>query len=345
MFGSHFYHATMRKSVAVFGTMFNDISVIRKDGGGGVLNQIKVPLAYGPKQKFLARLDQNSITDGSMALKLPRMSFEMTSLSLDTNKKENKRNKLTTSYAADNTKRQTIQTQVPYDIGMQLNILAKNQDDGLQILEQILPYFQPDYTVTIKPIDGWTNYKQDVPIILTSVSIADEYEGDFVSRRVLTYTLEFTMKMTFYSGTGTQNVIKSVDVDWFNKSNTSEQYSGQDFDISPTTATVDDTLVTGTPGSGEYNIVTSYDPLGVPNSWTAIVTSPSGTFTVGETVTGSVSGTTGTVSIYTVANPPTVPNTILSFAQPTGYLNIGETLTGGSSGATATVASYTTSDD
>jgi len=324
--------------------MFNNISVIRKDGGGGVLNQIKVPLAYGPKQKFLARLDQNSIQDGSMALKLPRMSFEMSSLSLDTNKKENKRNKLTSSYAADNTKRQTIKTQVPYDIGMQLNIMAKNQDDGLQILEQILPWFQPDYTVTIRPIDGWANYKQDVPIILTSVNIADEYEGDFVSRRVLTYTLDFTMKMTFYSGTGTQNVIKSVDIDWFNKANTAEQYSGQDFTISPTTATVDDKLVTGTPGSDEYNIVTSYDPLGVPGSWTAIVTSPSGTFTVGETVTGSVSGTTGTVSAYTVANPPSVPNTVLSFATPSGYLNVGETLTGGSSSATATVASYTTSD-
>ena len=242
-------------------------------------------------------------------------------------------------------KRQQIRTQTPYNIGVQLNILAKNQDDGLQILEQILPWFQPDYTVTIKPIDGWTNYKQDVPIVLTSVSIADEYEGDFVSRRVLTYQLDFTMKMTFYSGTGTQNVIKSIDIDWYNKANTSEQYAGVDYKVSPTTATEDDTLVTGTPGSGEYNIVTSYDPLGVPESWTMVVTSPSGTFTIGEIVTGSTSGTTGEVSIWTPADPPAIPNTILAMAVPSGYLNIGETMTGGSSGATAIVASYTTSDD
>jgi hypothetical protein len=325
--------------------MFNNISVIRKDGAGGVLNQIKVPLAYGPKQKFLARLDQNSLTDGAMALKLPRMSFEITSLEVDLNKKENKLNKITAPYSTDTNKRQHIQAQTPYNIGMQLNILAKNQDDGLQVLEQILPYFQPDYTVTIKPIDGWANYKQDVPIILNSVTILDEFEGDYASRRVLTYSLDFTMKMTFYSGTDTQGIIKSIDIDWYNKGNTTEQFAGVDIDVVPATATADDTLVTGTPASGEYNIVTSYDPLGVPNSWIATVTSLSGTFTVGETITGSISGTTGTVSTYTVANPPTVPNTILGMAAPSGYLNIGETLTGGSSGATATIASYITSDD
>ena len=345
MFGSHFYHATMRKSVAVFGTMFNNISVIRKDGAGGVLNQIKVPLAYGPKQKFLSRLDQNTLTDGSMALRLPRMSFEITSLEVDLNKKENKLNKITAPYSTDTNKRQHIQAQTPYNIGMQLNILAKNQDDGLQVLEQILPFFQPDYTVTIRPIDGWNNYKQDVPIILNTVSILDEFEGDYLSRRVLTYSLDFTMKMTFYSGTDTQGIIKSIDIDWYNQSNTDEQYEGVNIDVVPSTATGDDTLVTGTPGSGEYNIVTTYDPLGVPNSWIAIVTSPSGTFTIGEAVTASISGTTGTVSIWTPANPPTVPNTTLAIATPSGYLNIGEIITGGSSGATATVASYTTSDD
>ena len=214
MFGSHFYHATMRKSVAVFGTMFNNISVVRLDGSGGILNQIKVPLAYGPKQKFLSRIDQDTMSDASMAIKLPRMSFEISSLSVDSNKKENKRNTITADLSTDNTKRQTINAQVPYNIGMQLSIMTKNQDDGLQILEQILPYFQPDYTVTIKPIDGWTNFKQDVPIILNDVSIDDQYDGDYVSRRVLTYTVNFTMKMTFYSGAGSSKVIKNVDIDY-----------------------------------------------------------------------------------------------------------------------------------
>ena len=339
MFGTHFYHATMRKSVAVFGTMFNNISVIRKDGSGGILNQIKVPLAYGPKQKFLARIDQETMDDASMALKLPRMSFEITSLGVDLTKKENKLNKITSAHATDSYKRQSIRAQTPYDIGMQLNILAKNQDDGLQILEQIVPYFQPDYTVTIKPIDGWTDYKQDVPIILNSVSIEDSYDGDFITRRVLTYTLDFTMKMTFYSGIGAQGVIKEVQLDLFNKANTSEKYSGVNYKVNPKTAEVDVTLVTGTPGTDEYNIVTSYDPLGVPDSFTSIVGTVSGTFTQQEVITGSLSGNTGEMSVFN-ADIPEGSNT-MGIAIPSGWFQVGETLTGSSSGATAVIESYT----
>ena len=329
MFGAHFYHATMRKSVAVFGTLFNNISVIRKDGSGGILNQIKVPLAYGPKQKFLSRLDQNTQSDASMALKLPRMSFEITDLDVDLNKKENKLNKITAAHASDGNKRQQIRTQTPYNIGVQLNILAKNQDDGLQILEQILPYFQPDYTVTIKPIDGWADYKQDVPIILNTVSILDEYEGDYETRRVLTYTLDFTMKMTFYSGVGNQSVIKTVEVDWFNQANYSEKYSGVNVKVNPKTAKETD----------DHTIVTTYDPLGVPDSFTAIVNTVSGTFQLQETVTGSGSNNSGEVGSW-IPNVPS-PNSTIGIAIPTGHFQIGETLTGRTSGATAVIASYT----
>ena len=318
MFGSHFYHATMRKSVAVFGTLFNNISVVRKDGSGNLLNQIKVPLAYGPKQKFLARLDQNTMSDASMALKLPRMSFEITSLGVDLNKKENKKNKITAAYASDNAKRQTINAQVPYDIGVQLNIMAKNQDDGLQILEQILPFFQPDYSVTIKPIDGWTDYKQDVPIILTSVSIEDQYDGDFVTRRVLTYTLDFTMKMTFYSGTGTQNVIKTIDIDWLDKAN-NMFLEGQDFTVNPSTATVDDV----------YTVTSTIDYLNVPESMTLTLSSVSGTYVVAETVSGSTSGTTASVT--------SIDGTTMIVSDPTGYFYSSEILTGGTSAATSTI--------
>jgi len=327
MFGSHFYHATMRKSVAVFGTMFNNITVVRKDGSGGILNQIKVPLAYGPKQKFLSRVDQDTMSDASMAIKLPRMSFEITSLSVDTNKKENKRNKITAA-DSDNTKRKTIQAQVPYNIGMQLSIMAKNQDDGLQILEQIVPFFQPDYTVTIKPIDGWTNFKQDVPIILGGVSIDDQYDGDYVSRRVLTYTLDFTMKMTFYSGAGSQSVIKNVDIDWLNKSN-NMFLEGQNFAVNPQTATEDDTLVTGTPGSDQYSITSTIDYLNVPSSMTLTLGSVSGTFQVAETITGGTSGTTAKVT--------SISGTTMVVSDPTGYFYQSETITGGTSTATATV--------
>ena len=212
MFGGHFYHATMRKSVAVFGTLFNNINVIRKDGSGGILSQVKVPLAYGPKQKFLARLDQETGFDAPLAIKLPRMAFEISSLEIDDSQKLQKKNKIVETHGSDITKRKTINHYTSYNIGMSLFILVKNQDDGLQIMEQILPYFQPDYTVTIKPVDNFT-YKQDVPIVLDSVSIDDQYEGDFTERRVLTYQLDFTMKMKFYGPTKDVGLIREVNVD------------------------------------------------------------------------------------------------------------------------------------
>lgn len=211
MFGDHFYHATLRKSVAVFGTLFNNISVIRKDGNGNVLNQIKVPLAYGPKQKFLSRIDSETNRDASMAIKLPRMSFEITGINIDAASKLPKRSAITET-GTDTNSKNVIKNMVSYDIGMQLNIMAKNQDDGLQVLEQILPYFQPEYNLTIRPVDGF-QFKQDVPIILNSASITDDYEGDYATRRVLVYTLDFTMKMKFYGPTTDQKVIREVSVD------------------------------------------------------------------------------------------------------------------------------------
>lgn len=210
MFGTHFYHATLRKSVAVFGTLFNNISVIRKDGTGNILNQIKVPLAYGPKQKFLSRIDSETNRDASMAIKLPRMSFEITGIDIDAASKLPKRSAIVEDGANSNSKN-VIKNMVSYNIGMQLNIMAKNQDDGLQILEQILPYFQPEYNLSIRPVDGF-DFKQDVPIILNSASITDDYDGDYLTRRVLVYTLEFTMKMKFYGPTGDQKIIREVDV-------------------------------------------------------------------------------------------------------------------------------------
>ena len=246
MFGSHFYHATMRKSVAVFGTLFNNISVIRKDGSGGILNQIKVPLAYGPKQKFLARLDSDTGQDASMAIKLPRMAFEITSLEIDTNQKMQKRNKITETHASDVTKKKTIKHFTSYNIGMSLYCMAKNQDDGLQIVEQILPYFQPEYSVTIRPVDGF-NHKQDVQVILNNVDIQDDYEGDFTTRRVLIYQMDFLMKMKFYGPTADQGIIREINLDFKEVGNATRKFEDMDFTINPTTADEADT----------YNVVTT----------------------------------------------------------------------------------------
>ena len=243
MFGGHFYHATMRKSVAVFGTLFNNLNVVRKDGSGGILSQLKVPLAYGPKQKFLARLDQSTGFDASVAIKLPRMAFEITGLELDNTQKGIKLNKIIENHGSDITKRKTIKNYTSYNIGMSLYIMTKNQDDGLQIVEQILPYFQPEYTVSITPVDNFI-HKQDVPVILDSVTIDDSYEGDFTERRVLIYQLDFTMKMKFYGPTADVGLIREVNID-FEKFGTTNIMEEMDFTVG-NTDTADNFTVTTT---------------------------------------------------------------------------------------------------
>jgi len=239
MFGGHFYHATTRKAVAIFGTLFNNLKVIRKDGSGNVLNQIKVPLAYGPKQKFLARIDAITGSDASMAIKLPRVAFEITTLALDSTQKLQKRNQVIENHATNANKKKTLNHIVAYDIGISLYILAKNQDDGLQIMEQILPYFQPEYTVTITPVEGF-QYKQDVPIVLQSVSIQDDYEGDFITRRALIYQLDFNMKMKYFGPTTDQGVIKEINIDFNEDVGGANILEDMDITISPTNAEEDD---------------------------------------------------------------------------------------------------------
>lgn len=245
MFGDHFYHSTMRKSVAVFGTLFNNLKVIRKAADGSVLNQIRVPLAYGPKQKFLARLDQETGFDAPMAIKLPRMAFEITSLTLDQTQKLAKRTKIVETHASDVTKKKTIKQFTSYDIGMSLYIMSKNQDDGLQIVEQILPYFSPEYNVTITPVNGF-NHKQDVAIILGGVQIDDQYEGEITERRVLIYQLDFIMKMKFYGPTGDQGIIREINIDFNEDSGGANILENLDITITPSNADEDDnyTVVT-----------------------------------------------------------------------------------------------------
>lgn len=210
MFGTYFYHSHIRKTVAVFGTLFNDISVHRKDASGGVISYVKVPLSYGPKQKFLTRLfEEPDLNAPEVAIRLPRMSFEITGMQYDTSVKLNKMNTLA---KPDIHGQNTIRNPVPYILNFQLSVYAKNQDDALQVVEQILPMFNPEYVVTLKEIPE-LDIKRDIPIVLQSVTYSDDYEGDFTSRRVLIYTLEFTMK-TFFYGPIKQNqaVIKDANV-------------------------------------------------------------------------------------------------------------------------------------
>jgi hypothetical protein len=211
--GQYFYNQTMKKAVAVFGTIFNNIKIVRQGG-----SMERVPLSYGPKAKFLSRInsDRNEAVNRSIAIKLPRMAFEITSISYDTTAKLNRMNKRFFPIDGNNTKKNTVMQSVPYKLGIQLNILATNQYDALQIFEQILPSFTPEYTIAIKNMEG-PDTSTDVPIVLTGVSFSDEYEGSFETRRTLIYTLDFDMRVRFAGTTSEGKIIRIVDTYYYSK--------------------------------------------------------------------------------------------------------------------------------
>lgn len=215
MLDQRFYWGTIRKAIVAFGNMFNQITIERKDSAGDVEQVLKVPLAYAPKQKFLARIQQRpNVDDRNTQITLPRMSFEMTSMNYDFNRKvspiQQNRNINTTTTTLD-----TQYAPTPYNIQILLYVYAKNQDDGLQIIEQILPYFNPDYNLTMKTVPQ-LNIKNDLPIILDSVSFEDDYEGSFETRRAIIWTLSFTLKLNFYGPVNKQGVIRKVIASTFN---------------------------------------------------------------------------------------------------------------------------------
>ena len=197
---TYFYNETIRRSVSVFGTMFNNITVKQTKSDGTVVNSIKVPLSYGQRQKFLQRLKEEPDLNDNLrsAISLPRMGFEISGFTYDQNRQQNKLIRSTkTTMESDNVSRKFQYQPTPYDINFTLSIYAKNMTDGLQIVEQILPYFQPEYTVAMKMIDDMSEVR-DVPIILTGVNMDDQFEGSFEDRRVINFTLDFTMKTYFF---------------------------------------------------------------------------------------------------------------------------------------------------
>ena len=183
----YFYNEILRRTIIAFGTLFNGITVKQTD------STIRVPLAYGPTQKFLARLEQAPDLNKSTAITLPRMSFEFTGLTYDPSRKVTTTQQYTVKDPVDGSESKKTYMPVPYNMQFELAIMCKLNDDALQIVEQILPFFTPDFTVTMTTVPG-TSEKRDVPIVLQDVSYTDEYEGDFQSRRVITWTLNFEMK-------------------------------------------------------------------------------------------------------------------------------------------------------
>ena len=218
MLGSTFYHETLRKCIIGFGTLFNDIHITRKDSSGNTIQSMKVPLAYGAKQKFLTRLTEDPSLTKTVAITLPRIGFEIGQIAYDSTRKLNKIQKVKKAGSAGN-KVDTQYMPVPYNIDFELYCMSKNSDDALQIVEQILPYFQPDYTITINDIVQMSS-KRDVPIILTGVSYEDNYEGEFTERRAIIYTLTFTAKCYLYGPVMSGQVVTKVQVDQYTDSST-----------------------------------------------------------------------------------------------------------------------------
>ena len=212
MFGSQFYNQTIRRYIISFGNMFNDLVVQRLNSAGTVIQTIAVPIAYGPKEKWLVRIKQDPNLDQSVALQLPRMGFEMTGLTYDGTRRLSATTKNVAFNAPDLKKMKYQYVPVPYNIDMTLSIFVKNADDGAQIIEQIIPYFGPEWNNTINLIPEM-GIKMDVPTILVGVAVDDTYEGDFIARRALVYTITFTMKGWFFGPVKRAGVIKRTQVD------------------------------------------------------------------------------------------------------------------------------------
>lgn len=227
MFGSQFYHQSIRKYVIMFGNMFNDIVVRRLDTTGVSLQSVAVPLAYGPKEKFLVRITQDPNLDQQVAIQLPRMGFEMTTLAYDGQRRlaGTSRN---VKVVDDKNKLDFTYMPVPYDLNFNLYAYVRNADDGAQIMEQIVPYFGPEWTNQVRLIPEMSLI-QDVPTILNTVSIEDTYEGDFENRRALIYTFDFTVKAYFYGPVRRQGIIKRSQIDFgIVSGNTSNRITTED---------------------------------------------------------------------------------------------------------------------
>ena len=239
MLGQQFYHETIRKIIVAFGTTFNNVQLVRKDNSGNITQSMKVPLAYGPKEKFLVRLRADADLSSKVAITLPRIGFEIQNLAYDGTRKLSRVQKFKKVNTGNNTR--TLDTQfmpVPYNLDIVLYVLAKQSDDALQIVEQILPFFQPDYTITVNDMADM-GIKRDVPIILNSISYEDNYEGDFDQRRALIYTMNFTCKFYLYGPVTSSNIIRTVQADQYTDMPDQSPKREQRYTVTPSPVSAD----------------------------------------------------------------------------------------------------------
>ena len=213
MLGQYFYNESLRKCIIAFGSLFNDIYITRKNASGTDSQSMKVPLAYGPKQKFMVRLDADPNLDQKVAITLPRIGFEIAGFDYDPSRKLNriiKRKKVSNTTDKALKQMNTQYSPVPYNLNFELFVMTKNSDDGIQIVEQILPFFQPEYTVTINEVPEMAVIR-DVPIVLNNIGYEDTYTGSFTERRAIIYTLNFTAKAYVYGPVTTAKPITKAE--------------------------------------------------------------------------------------------------------------------------------------
>ena len=242
-----FYHKHTKKAIIAFGTIFNSINIRRLDSSGNLSQSIRVPLAYSPKQKFLSRIAQIPTAEsrGEVAITLPRMGFEILGFNFDSTRKLSPVQKtisVGSDQAANTYKRSFVST--PYDMQMGLYIFAKNQEDALQIVEQILPYFNPDFSVTVNDLPE-LGIKRDIKIVMDSVTFEDDYEGDFDTRRSIIWTMTFTMKLNYYGFVGNQGFIKKSIAKTYENADLQGPHIRNQFEIAPTVATGTATISDG----------------------------------------------------------------------------------------------------
>lgn len=208
-----FYNSLFKKYVVIFGTLFNNIYIERKNSDGTLEQTFKIPIAYGPREKFLARVEDNPDAAALTAIKLPRMAFEVTDISYASERKLQTVNKIASKKNINGVNVYSkVFNPAPYNIGFRLDIMTKTMEDGLRIVEQILPYFTPEWTVSAKLLGTDFDNITDIPLVLNTVSIDDTYAADFTTRRVLTFSLTFTMKCYFYGPVTESKLIKIADV-------------------------------------------------------------------------------------------------------------------------------------
>lgn len=236
-----FYWGTVRKSIVAFGNMFNNIHIDRRDSSGNVVQTLKVPLSYAPRQKFLARIQaEPNAPDENFQVLIPRLAFEMTGIEYDPSRRvslvqQNRGVNNTT------TTLNSIYAPSPYNILVSLYAYTKNQDDGLQIIEQILPYFNPDYNLTLNAIPA-LQIKNDLPILLNNISYEDTYEGEFVNRRAIIWTLNFTLKLNFFGPISRQGLIRTATANTFNDEGMTDRVQNYTVTVDPSSAVPGDNI-------------------------------------------------------------------------------------------------------